>query len=270
MRVGRRISAAPPDRRENLQSRLAMSDRLVIRSGELRVPPVPVEQQRRETRGPRALDVVPQRVTDVQRFGRGDAEPLAGAPEDLGRGLAGRLDRRDRDRRGKTARASGLRAARGRWESQFETTASSRPRAGELLESRQHVPVDGPGAGIPEMRGQPAEGRVGHARRRPRLRAMPVEKRPPEALLAGDPAVAVRRRARPGPAPRRARSASRERLRLTARRPRGTRARRPPRPEDPGAEAWRRRRSRRRGSPGYGRTVSRRARSPASRRRERG
>ena len=51
---------------------------------------------------------------------------------------------------------------RGRCESQFEMTARARPRRGEVLERRQHVAVDDPGAGIPEVRGQAAEGRVRH------------------------------------------------------------------------------------------------------------
>src|SRR5262252_618887 len=58
----------------------------------------PVEEERRETGRPRAVVVVAQRVADVQRLGRSDAETRARPVEDLGAGLARLLDCRHRDR----------------------------------------------------------------------------------------------------------------------------------------------------------------------------
>ena len=61
------------------------------------MPRFPVEQEGSEPGAAGALVVLAEGISDVERFRRRDAEPRAGAQEDLRLRLAGLLDRGDGD-----------------------------------------------------------------------------------------------------------------------------------------------------------------------------
>src|SRR6516164_6161251 len=84
-KVRRRISGFSEPRGQLRQARDAV--------GDVGVLPAAVEQQRLQPRTPRALEVVAQRVPDVECFGAGRADARARPAEDLRSRFPGLLDR---------------------------------------------------------------------------------------------------------------------------------------------------------------------------------
>ena len=192
------------------QSRRGTSVRLRIRSGTPVVPLVPIEQQRSRARAARAPST----------SSRGESPTCSASPgatpsrrqvrwKISGVGLAGWPRSPKPKTTSKAGRGRGPRAARGRCESQFEMTASARPRA-----PRARRASAGRRRRWPRSRARgsawPA-GRRPRPRRRPRRATArtPDQEVAPEVLLAGDSAVAVAGGLRPGPRPRPRASASR-------------------------------------------------------------
>src|SRR5437016_3896585 len=105
MSSGAKRSASPrPPKRERGPARRRASDPSEYLGessnpiGDARMRILPVEQQSLQAGGHGALEVLAQRIADVERLAGRDTEPGAGPVEDLRLRLAGPLDGGDRDR----------------------------------------------------------------------------------------------------------------------------------------------------------------------------
>ena len=215
----------------------------------LRVAVLAIEQERRRARGARALVVVANRITDVERIGRRDAEARAGPLEDLGLGLSGLLDRRNgerRERNGESPRAS---SSRGQVRVPVRDDGERRgSRAARCFERRQDVADRSSRSLGPRKcaaRRAYASGETSPPSRRARTRPQEVRQ---NSGLAADASVPVAGRLGLHLGPRPEQGLTQLLRRKTRAVLAKTRVRRPPRREDPDGGASRRRRSRPRGS----------------------
>ena len=133
------------------------SVRLPIRSGDVAVPPGPIEEQGLEPGGPRRLVVLARRVADVEGLGRParrGARTRDGRSRDRACPVSSIAETRIASKRGASPRSA---SSAGRCESQLETTAEPQSRRARADRASDRRPVDRPGRRVAEVPREPRE-----------------------------------------------------------------------------------------------------------------